>query len=52
MVRTAIQNAEIEKKQALSDDEVIAVMNRELKQRRDSLQAFKSAGRQDLIEKR
>ena len=50
MVRTAIQNAEIDLKTTLSDDEVIAVLNRELKQRRDSLQAFESAGRQDLVE--
>jgi uncharacterized protein len=50
MVRTAIKNAEIDQKTTLSDDEVIAVLNRELKQRRDSLQAFESAGRQDLVE--
>ncbi|TCP53315.1 hypothetical protein EV586_10648 [Tumebacillus sp. BK434] len=50
MVRTAIKNAEIDSKTTLSDDDVIAVLNRELKQRRDSLQAFESAGRQDLID--
>lgn len=50
MVRTAIKNAEIDSKTTLSDDEVIAVLNRELKQRRDSLQAFESAGRQDLVD--
>ena len=50
MVRTAIKNAEIDQQRTLSDDEVIAVLNREMKQRRDSLQAFESAGRQDLIE--
>jgi uncharacterized protein YqeY len=50
MVRTAIKNAEIDTKKTLSDDDVIAVLNRELKQRRDSLQAFEQAGRQDLID--
>jgi uncharacterized protein YqeY len=50
MVRTAIKNAEIDQKRTLSEDEVIAVLNRELKQSRDSLQAFEAGGRQDLIE--
>lgn len=50
MVRTAIKNMEIDKKQALSDEDVLALFNRELKQRRDSLQAFEQAGRADLIE--
>ena len=50
MVRSAIKNAEIESKSTLSDDEVITVLNRELKQRRESLQEFKNAGREDLVE--
>jgi uncharacterized protein len=50
MVRTAIKNAEIDLHKTLSDDDVIAVLNRELKQRRDSLQAFESAARQDLAD--
>jgi len=50
MVRTAIKNAEIEQRKTLSEDEVIAVLNRELKQSRDSLLAFQAGGRQDLID--
>ncbi|MCX7570819.1 GatB/YqeY domain-containing protein [Tumebacillus sp. DT12] len=50
MVRTAIQNAEIDQKKSLSDDEVVVVLNRELKQRRDSLQSFEAANREDLIQ--
>ena len=50
MVRTAIQNAEIEQKGALSDEDVVVVLNRELKQRRDSLQSFEAANREDLIQ--
>jgi uncharacterized protein len=50
MVRTAIKNAEIDQQKTLSEDEVLAILNRELKQRRDSLQAFESAGRTDLVE--
>ena len=50
MVRTAMKNLEIDAKRELSDEDVITIMNRELKQRRDSLQAFISGGRQDLVE--
>ena len=50
MVRTAMKNLEIDAKRELSDEDVITIMNRELKQRRDSLQAFVSGGRQDLVE--
>jgi len=50
MVRTAIQNAEIDQRGPLSDEEVLVVLNRELKQRRDSLQSFEAAAREDLIQ--
>lgn len=51
MVRAAIQNVEIDKKVELSDDEVLVVLNREVKQRNDSLQEFKNANREDLASK-
>ncbi len=51
MVRSAIQNVEIDKKSELSDDEVLVVLNREVKQRKDSLQEFKNANRDDLVTK-
>ncbi|AGA58486.1 MAG: GatB/YqeY domain-containing protein [Thermobacillus sp.] len=50
MVRAAIKNQEIERKRALDDSEVIDVLSREIKQRRDSLQDFETAGRTDLAE--
>ncbi len=50
MVRAAIKNAEINARKDLNDEEVLEVISRELKQRRDSLQEFKNAGRADLIE--
>ncbi|MBL0388358.1 GatB/YqeY domain-containing protein [Tumebacillus sp. ITR2] len=50
MIRTAMKNLEINEQRELSDEDVINVMNRELKQRRDSLQAFEAGGRQDLVE--
>lgn len=51
MVRAAIQNIEIDKHIELSDDEVLVVLNREVKQRKDSLQEFKNANRDDLASK-
>lgn len=50
MVRAAAKNREIETGTALSDDELATVIQKELKQRRDSLQAFESAGRTDLAD--
>lgn len=50
MVRAAVRYKEIDNGAALSDEEVLSVVQKELKQRRDSLQAFESAGRQDLAD--
>lgn len=50
MVRAAIRNKEIDSGASLNDEEVLAVVQKELKQRRDSLQAFENAGRDDLAD--
>ncbi|MCL6636849.1 MAG: GatB/YqeY domain-containing protein [Alicyclobacillus sp.] len=50
MVRSAIKNREIETGTALADADIVAVIQKELKQRQDSLQAFESAGRSDLAD--
>lgn len=50
MVRASIKNIEIEQRKALDDQEVLEVLSREIKQRRDSLQEFEKAGRDDLAE--
>ncbi len=49
MIRAAIKNREIELRRTLNDDEVIDVLSREVKQRRDSLQEYEKAGRDDLV---
>ena len=52
MVKASLQNEAIKLgKQDLSEDEELTVLSRELKQRKDSLQEFDKAGRQDLVEK-
>ncbi|NEW05201.1 GatB/YqeY domain-containing protein [Paenibacillus sp. SYP-B3998] len=50
MVRSTIKNSEIDLKRALDDNEVLDVLTREIKQRRDSLQEFAKAGRDDLAD--
>lgn len=48
MVRAAVKNQEIELRRPLEDNEVIDILSREVKQRKDSLQEFGKAGRDDL----
>ena len=49
MVRAAIKNAEIDKKIEFSDDQVIEVLAREMKLRRDALEAFEKADRPETV---
>jgi len=50
MVRANIKNVEIDRKQELSDDEVLDVLAKEVKMRRDAMDEFKKANRPDLVE--
>ena len=50
----AIKNFEIEKGGAgysANDEEVLAVINKQAKQRKESIESFKAAGRSELVEK-
>lgn len=51
MLMTAVKNTEVEKLHELSDDEVLDVIAREAKRRRESIDAFEKGGRSDLVEK-
>ncbi|MBB1062786.1 GatB/YqeY domain-containing protein [Limosilactobacillus fastidiosus] len=51
MLKAAVQNEQIEQGHDLTSDEEVAVMAREYKQRKESLDEFKQAGRKDLVEK-
>jgi len=51
MVKTALKNREIDKMAALTDDEAIKVLQSLVKQRRDSIEQYKQAGRMELAEK-
>ena len=48
MVRSTIKNLEIDLKRTLDDNEVLDILSREIKQRKDALQEFEKAGREDL----
>ncbi|WP_379161132.1 GatB/YqeY domain-containing protein [Paenibacillus sp. sgz5001063] len=48
MVRSTIKYLEIDLKRTLDDSEVLDILSREIKQRKDALQEFESAGRDEL----
>ena len=49
MVKGAIQLEEINKKQELNDEDVIAVLSKQIKTRKESIVEFEKAGRNDLV---
>jgi uncharacterized protein YqeY len=51
MAQSAIYNVEKAKRTTLSDDDVLAVLTREVKTRRESVEAFRNGGREDLAAK-
>ncbi len=50
MVRAAIKNAEIDKKAEFNDAQVIEVLAREVKMRRDAMEEFSKANRPDKVQ--
>jgi hypothetical protein len=51
MVSSAAYNVEKKQGHPLTDDEYLAVLSREVKTRRESVEAFKAGGRDDLVAK-
>ncbi len=47
---SAIKQREVDERITLSDDDILAVLTKMVKQRRDSVAQFESAGRQDLAD--
>lgn len=50
MLRSAIHNAQIAARKELKDEDIVDVIQKEIKSRRDSISQFKKGGRQDLVE--
>lgn len=49
LVKSALKNTTIEKGSDLTDEEVIAVLNREVKKRKESIAAYEQANRPELV---
>ena len=51
MVKAAIMNREKEGGAALTDEDVMKLLRSQVKQRRDSVEQYQAAGRQELVDK-
>ncbi|OZI10206.1 GatB/YqeY domain-containing protein [Bacillus sp. FJAT-42315] len=51
MLKASLQNEAIKAGKELAEDDELAVLSREVKQRKDSLHEFEKAGREDLVSK-
>ena len=51
MTLASLHNKEIEKREALTDDQVLSVLSSEQKKHQDSIAQFQSGGREDLVVK-
>jgi uncharacterized protein YqeY len=50
-LKTAIKNKQVELRQELTDDQILAVISSELKKRNEAIEKFGEGSRQDLVEK-
>ena len=50
MVKSAMKYVEIDQKRELNDEEVLGILVKEVKQRRDSIEEFRKGNRMDLVE--
>ena len=50
LLMAAINNAEIARRGALTDGDILGIIAKEVKQRQESIEAFKQGNRQDLVD--
>lgn len=48
---SALKQIEVDERKVLSDEDIIKIIQKSLKQREDAISAFKEASRDDLVEK-
>jgi uncharacterized protein YqeY len=51
MLNAALKNKQIDKRRALTEEEVLETVRTLIKQRKDSIEQFGKGGRQDLVDK-
>lgn len=51
MLLAALKQKEVDERIVLDDSQVVAIVDKQLKQRKDSIAAFEQAQRQDLVDK-
>lgn len=51
MVEAAIKNAEIDRRGPLAESDILAILQKQIKQRRESIDLYRRGGRQDLADK-
>ena len=51
MILAALKQKEVDERIELNDDHVISILDKMVKQLRDSIEQFNAAGREDLVEK-
>jgi uncharacterized protein YqeY len=50
MVRAAIKQEEIDEKIELTDEDILDIISKQVKQRKDAIEEFAKGGREDLVE--
>lgn len=50
-LRAAMKNVEIDKKAPLTEEDILGIVSKQVKQLKDSMVEFEKGGRQDLVEK-
>lgn len=51
MIRAQVQNAALSKGEALSDEDILVVLNKEAKKRKEAIELYTQGEREDLIQK-
>ncbi len=50
MIRSSVKQIEVDERKDLSDDDVLQIIMKQVKQGNDALESFQSGGREDLVE--